>query len=73
MKSYPFWNSNLKYGVKNNNKKSMWAIKNWFHLARVSNFDGHDQSDERLPLHNKYLVPMNLADFNISKTLLFLK
>ena len=45
------------------------AIKNWFHLKRGSNFDGRDQSDERLTLRYE----MDLADCNVSKTLLFLK
>jgi hypothetical protein len=51
---------------KNNNRKNTSEEKFDQSPRWDFNFDGRDRSDERLP------TPMDSADFNVCKTLLFL-
>jgi hypothetical protein len=37
---YPFWNSNLKYGAKNNNEKKHLNNQKRIHFAGEPNFYG---------------------------------
>ena len=53
-KRYPFWNSNLSVGAKNNNEKNtLERQKIKFSPRWGLNFDGRDRSDAPLPLRHR--------------------